>query len=108
MKQVVQAVKTGQLVLLDVPIPALGAGRVLMRTSCSVVSAGTERQMVDFAKKNLLGKAFERPDLVRKVVAVAQTEGMTEAYQQTMGHLNTFRLDAKPYELSFQAKTSKR
>ena len=91
MKQVVQVLKSGELLLLDVPVPALGAGRVMVRTTCSVVSAGTERQMMEFGQKSLLGKALERPDLVRKVMAVAQTEGVAEAYRQAMGRLDTFR-----------------
>jgi threonine dehydrogenase-like Zn-dependent dehydrogenase len=75
----------------DVPVPALGVGRVLVRITCSVVSAGTGRQMMEFCQKSLLGKAWARPDLVRKVVAAAQTEGVAEAYQQAMGRLDTFR-----------------
>jgi len=47
--------------------------------------------MMEFGRKSLLGKALERPDLVRKVIAVARTEGIAEAYQQAMGRLDAFR-----------------
>jgi len=76
----------------DVPCSPARAGSLLVRNAASVLSIGTERQMIEFGKKNLLGKAMERPDLVRKVIAVAQTEGVTEAYQAAMGRLDTFRV----------------
>lgn len=91
MKQVIQVVRTGELCIVNAPAPASSKGRILIRTVNSVISAGTERQMMEFAGKSLLGKALERPDLVRKVMTVAQTEGIAEAYQQAMGRLDTFR-----------------
>ena len=91
MKQIVQSLNTGKTLLVDVPTPARRANAVIVRNTISVVSTGTERQMIEFGQKSLLGKALERPDLVRKVVAVAQTEGPTEAYQQAMGRLGAFR-----------------
>ena len=57
MKQVVQSIRAGQLIVDNVPIPALGSGEVLVRTAASLISAGTERMVVEFAEKNLLQKA---------------------------------------------------
>lgn len=91
MKQVVQNIRTGEVAVLDAPIPVVKAGHVLVRNIASVVSVGTERQMMEFAKKGLLGKALARPDLVRKVLDVARTEGPLEAYQQAMGRLGAPR-----------------
>ena len=63
-------------------------GHVLVRTVASLVSAGTERSMVELARKSLLGKAMARPDLVRQVIAKAQSDGILEAWKQAMGRLD--------------------
>lgn len=89
MKQVVQNFNNGKILLIDVPLPAARSNSVIVRNTISVVSAGTERQMMEFAQKSLLGKAMARPDLVRKVVAVAQTEGVGEAFRTATSRLDT-------------------
>ena len=63
-------------------------GYVLVRTTASLVSAGTERSMIDLARKSLLGKAMARPDLVKQVIAKAKAEGVLEAWRQAMGRLD--------------------
>lgn len=88
MKQVLQNYNSGELLLADVPEPVVTPGRVLVRNTASLVSAGTERQMIDLAKKSLLGKALARPDLVKKVIALAKTEGIQEAYQVSKSRLD--------------------
>ena len=62
MKQILQSYKTGELWLAEVPIPACKSGGVVIQTLNSFVSAGTERMLVDFARKNLVGKALAMPD----------------------------------------------
>jgi polar amino acid transport system substrate-binding protein len=81
MKQVLQNLKTGQLVVKDVPPPAVQRGRVLVRTAASLISAGTERVAVDMGRKSLLGKARERPDLVRQVIQKAKNEGFVNTFK---------------------------
>ena len=76
MKQLIQHINTGLAEVQDVPAPRVGAGKVLVQTAVSLVSAGTERMVVDFAEKNLLQKARSRPDLVRQTVDKAQREGL--------------------------------
>ena len=88
MKQVLQSYRTGELEVLDVPDPAPKAGRLLVRNVVSLVSAGTERNMLSMAKKSLAGKALARPDLVRQVIAKARAEGVLEAYSQAMNRLD--------------------
>ncbi|MFM8409248.1 MAG: bi-domain-containing oxidoreductase, partial [Alphaproteobacteria bacterium] len=88
MKQVVQSYRTGELWLADVPSPALGSGGVIVRTAASLVSAGTERMIVDLAKKTLLGKARARPDLVRKVIDKVRTEGLASAMTTAFAKLD--------------------
>jgi predicted dehydrogenase/threonine dehydrogenase-like Zn-dependent dehydrogenase len=76
MKQVVQSYKTGELRVLEVPVPQCPGAGVLVRTRVSVISVGTEKMIVDLAKKSLMGKAKERPDLVRKVLDKVKREGL--------------------------------
>ena len=76
MKQVAQRPRDGRVSVEQVPAPALRAGCVLIRTSYSLISAGTERSKIDLGKKNLVAKARARPDLVRKTLEKARTEGI--------------------------------
>jgi polar amino acid transport system substrate-binding protein len=80
MKQVLQNRKTGKVAVVDVPVPALQRGRVLVRTVASLISAGTERAAVEQARKSLLQEARERPDLVRSVLDKARTEGLLHTF----------------------------
>ena len=76
MKQVIQSRRTGRLALKNVPAPQVKPGHVLVRTRASLISAGTERMVVEFAKKSLASKARARPDLVKKVVDKAKRDGL--------------------------------
>jgi predicted dehydrogenase/threonine dehydrogenase-like Zn-dependent dehydrogenase len=89
MKQVIQSYKTGELKVLEVPDPLCRHGGILVKNNCSLISAGTEKSGLKLAKKNLLGKAASRPDLVKKVWQKVQTEGAMEAYRQAMGRLDS-------------------
>jgi predicted dehydrogenase/threonine dehydrogenase-like Zn-dependent dehydrogenase len=80
MKQVLQNRKTGKVAVVDVPVPALQHGRVLVRSVASLISSGTERAAVERARKSLLQEARERPDLVRSVVDKARTEGLLQTF----------------------------
>ncbi len=76
MKQLLQSLKDGRTSVADVPAPSAGAGQVLVRTSASLVSAGTERMLVAFGKANLLQKARQQPDRVKMVIEKARTDGL--------------------------------
>jgi len=88
MKQIVQSPKTGKLTLLEVPAPAAGEGHVLVANHFSVVSPGTEKAALDFARKSILGKARSRPDLVKQVVRKLKQEGPLPAYHAVMTRLD--------------------
>lgn len=88
MKQVVQSARTGKLALKDVPAPRVRAGALLVRTTASLISAGTERMIIDFARKSLAGKAKERPDLVRKVVDKARRDGIAATFRAVLARLD--------------------
>jgi predicted dehydrogenase/threonine dehydrogenase-like Zn-dependent dehydrogenase len=90
MKQLIQSYSSGELQLIETPIPQhVGRGAVLVRTRCSLVSAGTERAMIDIARKSLLGKALARPDWVKRVIDKVKTDGLLEAWRQSQAHLDT-------------------
>ncbi|MDT7542777.1 MAG: hypothetical protein QOE33_2681 [Acidobacteriota bacterium] len=76
MKQLLQNLKNGEGTVAEVPAPVVQRGRLLVRASVSLVSAGTERAVVELGRKGLLAKARERPDLVRKVVEKVKTDGL--------------------------------
>lgn len=76
MKQILQNLKNGVTTLEDIPAPALVPGSLLIRTTRSLISAGTERMLVDFGKANMLDKARQQPDKVRQVLDKAKTDGV--------------------------------
>jgi len=89
MKQLIQSYKTGEIRLVELPIPKVKKGCILVKTRASLVSIGTEKYMLEMARKSLIGKALARPDLVKQVIAKIRTEGFMEAYRQAMGRLDT-------------------
>ncbi len=88
MKQLLQNMRTGRTAVEEVPIPQPRAGTALVRTAASLVSAGTERMVVEFAEKSLLGKARSRPDLVRQVLERARREGLLPTVQAAFNRLD--------------------
>ncbi len=89
MRQLIQSYRTGEMKVEEVPPPSVRAGGVLVRTVRSLVSAGTEKMVVDLARKNLLAKARSRPDLVRKVVATARKQGVMNTLRKVQTKLDT-------------------
>lgn len=81
--------KTGEVGTFDVPRCELRAGGVLVRTAFSAISAGTELNTIETAKKSLLGKAQARPELVKQVVDFAKANGIRAAYQKVRAKLDT-------------------
>ena len=88
MKQLLQNIKTGKSTIEDVPVPTPGAGQALVRVAASLVSAGTERMVVEFAEKSLIGKARSRPDLVKQVMDKARREGLVNTVQAAFNRLD--------------------
>jgi threonine dehydrogenase-like Zn-dependent dehydrogenase len=88
MKQLLQNMKNGKTTVDEVPIPTLRAGQALVQVAASLVSAGTERMVVEFAEKSLVGKARSRPDLVRQVLDKMQREGVMPTLQAAFNRLD--------------------
>lgn len=87
MKQLLQNMRSKKPALAEVPVPSPQPGMVLVRNAASLVSAGTERALVEFAGKSLLGKARSRPDLLRQVLDKARRDGLMNAAQAAFGRL---------------------
>lgn len=91
MKQVIQNFKTGELAVAEVPPPALASGFVLVQNHFSLISAGTERATVSTAQASLLGKARQRPDLVKQVLETLKKEGLVETLKRVRTKLETLK-----------------
>ncbi|MBN2294572.1 MAG: bi-domain-containing oxidoreductase [Pirellulales bacterium] len=89
MKQMLQNLKTGIISVEDVPPPMLRDEGIVVRTHKSLISAGTERMMLSLGKKSLLGKAKERPDLVKKVLEKMKREGFWATFQTVRDKLDS-------------------
>jgi predicted dehydrogenase/threonine dehydrogenase-like Zn-dependent dehydrogenase len=88
MKQLLQNMRDGKTNITDVPVPSVKKKFALVQTACSLVSAGTERKLVEFAEKGLVGKAASRPDLVKQVLTKVKREGILPTLEATFGKLD--------------------
>ncbi len=88
MKQLLQNIKNGKSIVEDVPIPTPREGQALVKVETSLVSAGTERMVVEFGKKSMLGKARARPDQVKQVLDKARREGLVNTAQAVFNRLD--------------------
>jgi polar amino acid transport system substrate-binding protein len=89
MKQIIQNYSTGKVLLTEVPAPSCSANKVIVRNAASLISIGTEKSIIELGRQNLLGKARQRPDLVRRFIEKARNEGLLKTFQEAMGRLDT-------------------
>jgi predicted dehydrogenase/threonine dehydrogenase-like Zn-dependent dehydrogenase len=87
-RQISQNYRTGELAIVEVAPPRAPAAGILVQTTASLISAGTERTIIDLAQKSLFQKARERPDLVRKVIQKARREGPLAALDAVRAKLD--------------------
>ncbi|MBT8422556.1 MAG: bi-domain-containing oxidoreductase [Gammaproteobacteria bacterium] len=88
MKQILQDLKKGGTHVVDVPAPAVRPGHVLVRSLVSLISAGTERMLVEFGRSNMLDKARQQPDKVRMVLDKVKTDGLMPTIQAVQSKLD--------------------
>lgn len=89
MKQVTQNMRDGKTMIQDIPTPTPQSGQALVKVTNSLVSAGTERMLVEFGEKSLLGKARSRPDLVHQVLDKVKREGLVATLEATFNRLDS-------------------
>ena len=87
MHQIIQSFKTGETILETIPAPELKRGHVLIQTSRSLVSLGTERMLVEFGKSSLISKARQQPDKVKQVLDKIKTEGLMPTLEAVFNKL---------------------
>ena len=95
MKQIIQDLKKGNTLLEEVPVPQVKTGQLLIKTTRSLVSLGTERMLVEFGKANIIEKARQQPDKVKQVYEKLKTDGLL----QTVSAIKS-KLD-KPISLGY-------
>lgn len=88
MKQVLQNLSSGETFLADVSCPKAAPGQLLIRTSRSLISAGTERMLVDFGKANPIEKARQQPDKVKQVLQKIRTDGLLPTIEAVRNKLD--------------------
>ncbi len=95
MKQIINNLKTGNVNLIEVPTPKVGEGEVLIKTTHSLVSLGTERMLVEFGKASLLQKAKKQPEKVKEVLAKINSDGLKSTIEAVSNKLD------QPLELGY-------
>lgn len=88
MKQVIQYLNSGETRIIDAPAPTVGNGKVLIRTTTSLISAGTERMLVGFGKASLLQKARQQPERVKQVLERVKTDGLAATIETVRSKLD--------------------
>ncbi len=88
MKQVIQDVRSGATTVKEIPAPLAGPGQVVLATVRSAISAGTERYVVDLARKSLIGKARQRPQDVKRILHKLRQDGVLTTLTQVRAKLD--------------------
>ena len=88
MKQILQNLSDGETLLADVPSPGCPEGGLLIETTFSVVSPGTERMLLDFGKASWIDRARQQPDKVRQVLDKVRTDGLLPTVEAVRAKLD--------------------
>lgn len=88
MKQLIQYFRTGELEIIEAPVPKPSAQSLIVESKKSLISVGTEKMMLDFGKASYLAKARQQPDRVKQVLNKIKTEGLITTAQAVWNKLN--------------------
>lgn len=88
MKQILQSLRTGITEVAEIPVPSIKRGHLLINTSHTLVSAGTERMLVEFGKAGWIKKARQQPDKVRMVLDKIRTDGFHPTIEAVFNKLD--------------------
>ena len=90
MEQVTQQLKSGEIIVQELPWPKVGSGMVLVRNHYSLISAGTEGSTARTARKSLIGKVKERPQQAKQVLDTLKKQGPVQTYRAVMKKLDAY------------------
>jgi predicted dehydrogenase len=88
MQQVILNMSTGGTLLSDAPLPSLQTGHVLIRTHCTLISAGTERMLIDFGRASMFDRARQQPEKVKMLFDKMRTDGLMAAIEAVRSKLD--------------------
>lgn len=88
MKQILQNLSNGNTELAEVPCPQVRSGGLLIRSTRTLVSAGTERMLVEFGKASMLQKAKQQPEKVKQVLDKIKTDGLLQTLDAVKSKLD--------------------
>jgi len=88
MQQVLLNIGTGETELIEAPVPSLQSGHVLIRTRCTLISAGTERMLIDFGRASMFDRARQQPEKVRQLFDKMRTDGLMAAISAVRSKLD--------------------
>lgn len=88
MKELYQDIKNGKIILQEQPMPTCKDNHVLIHTSKTLISSGTERMLIDFGKSNYLNKAKKQPDKLKMVLEKAKTDGILSTIDSVKAKLD--------------------
>lgn len=87
MKQILQNLKNGNTEITEVPSPSVSRGRLLIQTRNTLISAGTEKMLVEFGQAGLIGKAKAQPEKVKQVIDKIKTDGLLPTLESVFAKL---------------------
>ncbi len=88
MKQILQNLKSGETFVEDIPVPLPNKQSIIVKTSTTLVSTGTEKMVVDFGRSGLIGKIKKQPDKVKMVLSKIKTDGLVSTYEAVQSKLD--------------------
>src|SRR6266550_3134935 len=88
MRQILQDLRSGATTLSNVPCPQVGQGQLLIRTTRSLISAGTERMVTEFGKASMLSKARQQPEKLQLALEKARTDGLMPTIEAVRNKLD--------------------
>lgn len=88
MKQILQDLRNGDTSLVDIPAPKIKKGYIIVKSSCSLVSKGTEKMLIDFGNSNILQKALSQPEKVKQVFEKIKLDGLEATYKSVNAKLD--------------------
>ena len=67
----------GNIDLIEIPVPSISNGEILVRSHRSLISTGTEKMLIDFGKSNFINKIKSQPDKVQEVISKVKNDGLS-------------------------------